>query len=279
MNEMTFHSKLLTQPENLDDEILAYIENNPDKKELVEKVQEFEQQICATLEVDVPEGLHARLLLIQSNQQKNEAEERHQVEANAEKKAVANQIGSGETLDLIEKTNGVAGGWFSAQGLGSWQWGLAASVLGFAILLGVWQTPQSIKTLSGEATIDHILAHIQEDPTLMTVVKLPNGEQELQQLFANVGAQLAKPVEGMSYAGMCDVEGQKGLHIVMQEQGQPITIIVIPGQQVAVTEAFHKSGYQGELIPVKGGVVAIVANSMEQVALAQIRFFNAVRFV
>ncbi|BCN94060.1 hypothetical protein THMIRHAM_18450 [Thiomicrorhabdus immobilis] len=279
MNEMTFHGKLLTQPENLDDEILAYIEKNPDKKQLLEKAREFEQQIAGVLEVDVPEGLHARLLLNQSNQQNNESQESHQAEENAEKKAIADGIGGGEASDLMAETNGAERGWFSAQALGSWQWGLAASVLGFAIVLGLWQTPQSLKAFSGEATIDHILAHIQEDPTLMTAVKLPNSNQELQQLFANVGAQLAKPVEGMSYAGMCDVEGQQGLHIVMQEQGQPITIIVIPGQQVSAIEAFHKSGYQGELIPVKGGVVAIVANSMEQLALAQIRFFKAVRFV
>ena len=82
----------------------------------------------------------------------------------------------------------------------------------------------------------------------------------------------------MSYAGMCVVEGQEGLHIVMQQDGEPVTIIVMPGQQMEAITAFNKSGYQGQLIPVKGGVVAIVANTQEQLALAQIRFFKAVKF-
>ena len=57
-----------------------------------------------------------------------------------------------------------------------------------------------------------------------------------------------------------------------------MTVIVMPGHQLEAMQAFNSSGYHGELIPVKGGVVAIVANGMEQLALAQIRFFNAVRF-
>jgi hypothetical protein len=155
---------------------------------------------------------------------------------------------------------------------------MAASVMAFAIVFGGWQYSHQLPAFSPEATVNHIIAHIQEDPSLMTAVKLPNSEQELQQLFASVGAQLSKPVEGMSYAGICDVEGQKGLHIVMQEQGHPVTIIVMPGHKVAAIQAFNKSNYKGELIPVHGGVVAIVANIMQQVAMAQMRFFKAVKF-
>ena len=83
----------------------------------------------------------------------------------------------------------------------------------------------------------------------------------------------------MSYAGECVVNGQTGLHVVMQSETGPVTVIVMPGQQLAAMEAFESSGYQGELLPVKGGVVAIVANTMEQVAFAHMRFFKAVKFV
>jgi len=273
MNEMTFRTKLLTHPQILDNEMIEYLEAYPEKKSLVQNAREFDQTISDALDVDVPEGLHARILLNQSYQQNLDAGSENVEQADKDIMGIDNV-----TVLETSVSNGTKTGWVNNVLFGSWKMGLAASVMGVAILLGVWQNSQHITPLSGEATIDHIIAHIEHDPSLMTAVKLPNSEQELQQLFANVGAQLSKPVEGMSYAGMCDVEGQQGLHIVMQEQGQPVTIIVMPGQQVEAMQAFHKSGYQGEILPVKGGVVAIVANSMEQVALAQIRFFKAVKF-
>lgn len=276
---MTFRSKLLTHPHQLDDDMLAFLEQNPGKKPLVQKTREFDQQISGVLDVEIPEGLHARILLKQSYQQQAESVSK----AEALSKTSNIEVETTDKLGVIGDKNLVNGPWFnnlfglsSLSNLGRLG-GIAASILGFAILLNVWQNPTH--ALSGEDTINHILAHIQEDPTLMTAVKLPKSNQELNQLFASVGAELDKPVEGMSYAGICDVEGQQGLHIVMQESGHPVTVIVMPGQQIAAMEAFEKSGYHGEMIPVKGGVVAIVANTMDQVLLAQARFFKAVRFV
>ena len=270
---MTFRTKLLTHPQILDAEMIKYLEDYPEQKSLVQGARAFDQTISDVLDVEVPEGLHARILLNQSYQQNLETSSENVEQVDKNVMGVDNVTVLEPSVSSDDKT-----GWMDNALFGSWKMGLAASVMGVAILLGVWQNTQQLTPLSGEATIDHIIAHIEHDPSLMTAVKLPNSEQELQQLFANVGAQLSKPVEGMSYAGMCDVEGQQGLHIVMQEQGQPVTIIVMPGQQVEAMHAFQKSGYQGEIMPVKGGVVAIVANTMEQVALAQIRFFKAVKF-
>jgi len=264
MNEMNFRTKLLTHPHVLDQDMLAYLEENPDKKQAVQQVREFDQTVSEVLDVEIPEGLHARILLNQSYQQQEE-ESVNQSSLTAD--VVSIKKASSETKTGIAKT-----------GFASWSLGVAASFLVVAVTLGLWQNTQHSVVMSGEAMVSHIIEHIEEDPSLMTAVKLPSSEQEMQNLFSSVGAQLSKPVEGMSYAGMCVVEGQEGLHIVMQDKGEPVTIIVMPGHQIEAMEAFNASGYQGELIPVKGGVVAIVANTMEQVALAQIRFFQAVKF-
>ena len=274
MNEITFRTKLLTNPYELDSDMLAFLEQNPEKKQSVQKAREFDQKISDVLDVDVPEGLHARILLNQSYQQNHQQNK-------VDNKPDSSIAGGIEAEVISVKTaNSNPNGWLSNPfaNWAVWTSGIAASVIAFALLFNVLYSPNVHKTISGDAMVNHILAHIAEDPTLMTAVKLPSTESEMHQLFASVGAQLNKPVDGMSYAGICDVEGQKGLHIVMQENGQPITIIVMPGQQITAMQAFEKSGYHGELMPVKGGVVAIVANTMEQVALAQTRFFRAVKF-
>jgi len=275
MNEMNFRTKLLTHPQMLDDEMLAYLEENPDKKQALQTARDFDQQVSEALDVDIPEGLHARILLNQSYQQNLDSNHEN---PNDETLSVERENVTELKPKMTEKPiKGGTNSWFNPM-FDSWKTSIAASVIAFTVVFGGWQYNQLSPELSPEATVEHIIAHIEEDPSLMTAVKLPTSEQELQQLFANVGAQLSKPVEGMSYAGMCDVEGQQGLHIVMQDKGEPITIIVMPGHKIAAIEAFQQSGYQGELVPVQGGVVAIVANTMEQVAMAQLRFFNAVKF-
>jgi len=274
MSEIIFRTKLLTNPYELDDEMLEFLEQSPEKKLSVQKVREFDKKISDVLDVEVPEGLHARILLNQSYQQNNQ-------HLSVAKEPNSSGTGAIETDVISDKmANSRPLSWLSNpfSNWTVWTSGIAASVIAFALLFNVLYSPNSHKAITGEAMVNHILAHIAADPTLMTAVKLPSTDTEMHQLFASVGAQINKPVEGMSYAGICDVEGQKGLHIVMQDNGHPITIIVMPGQQIAAMKAFKKSGYQGELMPVKGGVVAIVGNTMEQVALAQTRFFRAVKF-
>lgn len=273
MNEMNFRTKLLTHPQLLDDEMLAFLEDNPEKKQTVQSIREFDSQIAEALDIGVPEGLHARILLNQSYQENLNSESLQQNSGSPLSEKVVDIAGSDKS-GLAK-----ASSWLTGNGFMGWPLGIAASLLVVTLTLGLWQNSQQAHITKGVDIVNHVIEHIEHDPSLMTAVKLPSSEQELQELFASVGAQLSKPVEGMSYAGICDVEGQDGLHIVMQENGSPVTIIVMPGQQVAAMEAFEASGYQGELVPVKGGVVAIVADTMEQVALAQIRFFKAVKFV
>lgn len=260
MNELTFRKQLQVNPYQLNDDMLAYLQAHPEHKSLVQKVRAFDKQIEEVLDVEIPEGLHARILLNQSYQ--DAAEESHVSDAGNETPAVT---------QMSEWKKMLNGSWLGLSAM-------AASLIVVAVSLNLWLTPPKLAHMTGTDLVAHITDHIQEDPSLMTAVKLPKTEADMQRLFATVGASLQQPVDSMSYAGACVINGQQGLHIVMQDEQGPITVIVMPGQQLAAMEAFQSSQYQGELIPVKGGVVAIVANSMEQVAIAQIRFFKAVKF-
>ena len=82
----------------------------------------------------------------------------------------------------------------------------------------------------------------------------------------------------MTYAGPCEINGQRGLHVVIQEEGGPVTVIVLPGNYLDVMHAFRQDGFVGRMIPVNGAVVAIVGTTELQIAMAQMRFFKAVQF-
>lgn len=275
MDEMTFRSKLLTHPHILDDEMLAYLEENPEQKAVVQSVREFDKQISETFDVEIPEGLHARILLRQSydegSQQGDRQDDiersiRHHDELSTNTETAAkSSVADSKVVSLFKRS--------------SWLYGLAASIL--VVAVGVNQFFSHSHHDFGHGTegfIDHVLAHIEEDAYALTTIRMPDSKEEMNELFATVGAQLNQSVEGMTYAGMCDVHGEEGLHIVMQQNNKPVTLIVMAGEHVDTMQAFERSGYKGQLVPVKGGVVAIVADTMEQVALASARFFKAVRF-
>jgi hypothetical protein len=52
----------------------------------------------------------------------------------------------------------------------------------------------------------------------------------------------------------------------------------MPGKTLGEIQQFSKDGYIGNLIPVKGAVVAIVGKTEVQLAMAQMHFFKAVKF-
>lgn len=279
MNELEFHNRLLQDPHTLDEPMLAYLKAHPEQQQTLKKARELDQKISGALKVEAPEGLVERILLKQSYQESAEQSEpgadnsAQHTAVSTEQVASLHAHESKRSQSLLQKTKA---GWQS------WQYalgGMAVSVLVAVMFLGLWQNPQhSHQALTGGDMVAHIIEHVEHDPDLMKPQALGLSESELNQLFAKVGATLQQPVDFMSYAGECDVEGQKGLHIVMQDESGPVTIIVMPGHQIDAMIAFNKSGYTGELVPVKGGLVAVVGSTASQLTLAQSRFFKAVKF-
>ena len=274
MNDLAFRKQLQITPQLLDEEILAYLEEHPEQKKVVQRVRNFDKQIKEALNVEVPEGLHARILLNQSYQ---DAKANSGMDASNYEEA-SESINQSDSKREV-RADKVVHFWNTERNI-SWTGlsAMAASLMILAVSITLWQAPSDLKPIHGPQMVAHILEHIEHDPTLMTAIKFPETAADMNALFATVGANLHQPIEQMSYAGECVVEGQKGLHIVIQDKQGPVTVIVMPGHQLEAMQAFNSSGYHGELIPIKGGIVAIVANSMEQLALAQIRFFKAVRF-
>ncbi|MDG6773724.1 DUF3379 family protein [Thiomicrorhabdus sp. ZW0627] len=277
MNELEFRKRLLHNPQVLDNEMVMFVNREPEFKSLIKQYRELDQMVHDVLKVEIPEGLKARILLNESYREIAKSTQK-----------VSDFNDALDSADVIEcscrvqksKQAGLVS-WFSRGHFSKLnvKARVAASVLVAVLFVGLWQAQHYYdSTITGDEMVAHILDHMAEDPSLMLAQTPPHSAGEIKALFTKVGATLEKPIGSMSYAGECVIEGQKGLHIVMQDEAGPVTVIVMPGQQLTAMEAFKAGGYTGELIPVKGGIVAIVGNSMEQLALAQMRFFEAVRF-
>lgn len=250
MNEFEFQHRIQQDPKKLDSEVLAFLKAHPEKMEWVKSVRAFDDSISKTLSVEVPEGLHERIIL-KNSFETSAVNDRHWL----------------KNLFVF-----------------------AASFVGVVLTLNLWVSPlekeNAILSVSlsaqahqmEDAVIEHIFEHAKEAPEIMLKQNQSLQEAGLEEMFSKVGAILNKPMTFMSYAGECEVDGEKGLHLVLQEIEGPVTIIVLPGKQLQSMQAFRQSGLEGQMIPVKGGVVAIVGNSFQQLASAQKHFFQAVSF-
>jgi len=250
MNEFEFQHRIQQDPKQLDSEMLAFLKAHPEKMEWVKSARALDDSISKTLSVEVPEGLHERIML-KNSFETSAVNDRHWL----------------KNLFVF-----------------------AASFVGVVLTLNLWVSPLEKEntipsvSLSAQAhqmegaVIEHIFEHAKEAPEIMLKQNQSLQEGDLEDMFSKVGAILNKPMAFMSYAGECEVDGEKGLHLVLQEIEGPVTIIVLPGKQLQSMQAFRQSGLEGQMIPVKGGVVAIVGHSFQQLARAQKHFFQAVSF-
>lgn len=251
IDEINFVRKLNQNPANLDAEMIEFLQKHPERKSTVKAAKEFDQQLLDVLLITPPEGLADKIMV---------------------KNSFSNQAANDPT-------------WFSKLSL------FVASFL--VVLVGVWtwQQPSSLidtqveteqlavlDTAVGSVVIEHILEHTIETKDELLPNQLAINDAELQKIFNFVGATLHKPIDTMTYAGGCVVNGQQGLHVVIEEDTGPVTVIVMPGKTLGEIQQFSKDGYIGNLIPVKGAVVAIVGKTEVQLAMAQMHFFKAVKF-
>lgn len=244
MNELQFRKAILSDPFTEDLAVQAYFSEHKQAQDFVVKMRQFDRTIEQVLDVSVPEGLQERILLKQTLNQNN-----------------------------IEAKNDAT--WWPKLSA------LVASVAIIALVLtvGLHKKSAQIEPLALEnSVLKHILEHGSRAPNILLAQKTPQSKQQLQRLFAQVGATLNQPVDFMSYAGPCTVARQKGLHIVVQEIAGPVNIVVLPGKRLLAMTSFEKNGLMGEMIPVQGGVVAIVGKNPQQLAMAQMQFFKAVKF-
>ncbi|MDX1796210.1 MAG: DUF3379 family protein [Hydrogenovibrio sp.] len=269
LDELSFRQRLLQNPMTLDDEMKRYLEKHPEKLETVKKIKAFEDRLVEVMQIEVPEGLQDRIIL------KNGFEP---LEASASTGRNPSEMNAS---DLSESAFSRSDGWWNRLAM------FAASFL--VVLIGgwLWFQPLAVDPTTAvqqealhmeSAVVDHIIAHAKEQPEIMAKDGPELTDKELHKVFKYVGATLNKPIDFMSYAGGCEVDGQKGLHIVLQEEEGPVTIIVLPHRQLGVMYSFNQKGFKGQIIPVKGAVVAIVGQTDKQLAMAQMHFFKSVTF-
>ncbi|GGA79949.1 hypothetical protein GCM10011369_22430 [Neiella marina] len=103
-----------------------------------------------------------------------------------------------------------------------WIFAMAASVtLVVTATFALWPQPHA-------NLADYALAHVYHEPESMTTLDENANLSQVNAKLASYGAEMSALDGRIFYANHCDFKGKRSLHMVLEHQGQRVTVFVVP---------------------------------------------------
>jgi hypothetical protein len=154
---------------------------------------------------------------------------------------------------------------------------LAASVL---LAAGAWfglRTESPVHDVSPLAPA--VIAHIRHEPAALVVTASIVSQEKFDDVLRAGRAALAGPVGQVSYARLCPFRGRMVAHFVVQGERGPVTVMLLPDEDVAAPMPIDEEGFTGTLVPIEGGgSMAIVGWPDEPLEEIRARLLQALRW-
>jgi len=137
---------------------------------------------------------------------------------------------------------------------------IAATVL-LAAVVGIRMT--GLGTSYGTLQ-EQVLAHVDHDASALLPSTTPVSDRELGRVVPNNIATMNHDTGLITYAQSCSINGKDVPHLVIQGARGPITILLMPHEQVAEATTFDGVSIKGIILPVGNGSIAIIGDREEQ---------------
>ncbi len=150
---------------------------------------------------------------------------------------------------------------------------LAASMLlGIGVAFGLWWVTGSDSLAAGS------LAHVHHERYSWVASEVPVDAEQLNAVLSKVNVTLDGDVGLITYARDCWVDRHRVAHLVVQGSNGPVMILIMPRSTTPNVEPLVEPGYEGRLIPVGQGSIAIVGGEGERLDLIEEKFIQAVEW-
>jgi hypothetical protein len=155
-----------------------------------------------------------------------------------------------------------------------WQIGLAlaASLLVALVVAGyAWNlNPADGGPLAGMA-----LAHVRSEAYALTMTR-PIDATQMRPEFAKRGVALRDAPDHAVFAADCRVGPYRAVHLVLRENGSPVTALYVVGHRIADARDFSRDGWQGREVPIGNGTLVLLGNGSAGFAAAERALMEAV---
>ena len=151
------------------------------------------------------------------------------------------------------------------------QFGAAAAlVIATALWLGV-RGPSELPAA--------VMAHVHHEPASLVRTERAVPAPQIDEVLRQASAELTRPVGLVTYVKLCPFRGHMVAHFVVQGEEGPVTVLLLPEENVVRTTPVRDEGFVGTLVPLEiGGSIAIVGEPRESLDAIRDRLVSAVRW-
>ncbi|MCI0654514.1 MAG: DUF3379 domain-containing protein [Methylococcaceae bacterium] len=145
------------------------------------------------------------------------------------------------------------------------EFSLGAFALAASVILGTALFNSGLLPLPLDPGLEQVVyEHIIHEPQALTPV-FPVKHAILQTTLKDFGVEFSDPEFGEVLHGtLCPIGDTHGLHLVVQGQRGPVTLLFMPTKSVETRIPFHEGRFEGYIVPVEVGLVAIVGEQGER---------------
>ena len=131
---------------------------------------------------------------------------------------------------------------------------LAASVM-LAAFVGVRMFAVDVDNLS---LADEVLAHLDHEPYALVVSGTPVSDTRLERVVPANVANMDHSAGLITYAQSCKINGKTVPHLVIQGERGPVTVLLMPDEEVTTAQSLDGENIHGVIVPVGKGSIAII---------------------
>ncbi|WP_027856742.1 DUF3379 family protein [Marinobacterium jannaschii] len=152
---------------------------------------------------------------------------------------------------------------------------IAGSAIAAALILAV-----TLQLYPRPATPDlpqALLAHLNHE-LVSLYADGPVQQQWVANAASRLGYKIDQPIPGISYAGACDVAGNKSLHLTVKTANSRASLFLMPALEKTAVSEFRLQKLHGRIIPLQQGSAAILSPSREDLDQLQQQIEQQISF-
>jgi len=250
MDFSEFLRQLGADPHSRDPEFLRARQSSPEFQQAAEAAEAFETRLERAMVLTAPEGLLNDILEIGGESVPASAGDPHHIGSRTSRSRTSGSRTSGS------RTSGShSSGWRSMA--------LAAGILVAVGAAGItWNMNR------GWDSVDQYLAeHYSHDGDSLVNKAVKEPAANVQELFAQFAVQAAPELAGIvSVIKYCPTPDGKGIHMVLNTQEGPVTLIYMPETDVIDHETLEFGGMKALLVGLEKGSAALIGTEAQSIS-------------
>jgi len=131
-----------------------------------------------------------------------------------------------------------------------------------SVMLGTFFAINLI-SVDGPDIAGELVSHIHTEPDLLVLTESITNDEKVRMVLKQTNMSFAEGEVEVLAAKLCPVDGKLAAHLVVKgETGNPVTLFVMPGNNVEAKE-FKTSEFNGRVLSADNGTIAMLGGKQE----------------